>query len=253
MSSPECNLILGDSTKRTTVGKESVDLTITSPPYNVGLAYDKATDDGISYDRYLEFTRKWLSNTLYWTRPTGRLCLNVGLDKNKNGKQSVCADMTQLAKDVGWKYHATIIWNEGTMSRHTAWGSWLSASAPHVIAPVEVIIVLYKDEWRRSRLGKTTITKEEFMSWTKGVWHFGGAKKNGHPAPFPNELPRRCIRLFSYLDDMVFDPFAGSGTTLVAAHSNGRSALGVEISENYYEVAMKRLCAEICQTRLPDV
>ncbi len=104
----------------------------------MGLSYD-VTDDGISYDKYLKFTKKWLSNVLHWTRPTGRLCLNVGLDKNKNGKHPVCADMTQLAKDVGWKYHATIIWNEGAMSRHTAWGSWMSASAPHVIAPVEVI------------------------------------------------------------------------------------------------------------------
>lgn len=251
MSNPECDLILGDSTKKATVRKESVDLTVTSPPYNVGLSYDESTDDAISYVQYMEFTRKWLSNVLYWTHPTGRLCLNVGLDKNKNGKQSVCADMTQLAKDVGWKYHATIIWNEGTMSRHTAWGSWLSASAPHVIAPVEVIIVLYKDDWRRNRSGETTITKEEFMSWTKGVWQFGGAKKNGHPAPFPRELPRRCIRLFSYLDDVIFDPFAGSGTTLVEAYDSRRSTLGVEISENYYEIAMKRLRAETCQTRLP--
>lgn len=253
MSLSKHKLILGDSTKRTTIRKESVDLTITSPPYNVGLSYDQSTNDSISYDMYLKFTKKWLSNVLHWTRPTGRLCLNVGLDKNKNGKHPVCADMTQLAKDVGWKYHATIIWNEGTMSRHTAWGSWMSASAPHVIAPVEVIIVLYKDEWKRNRSGETTITKDEFMAWTKGVWQFGGAKKNGHPAPFPRELPKRCIRLFSYLDDVIFDPFAGSGTTLVEAQNCGRNALGVEISKTYHEIAMNRLHVETCQARLPSV
>ena len=251
MRTPTHNLILGDSTKRSTLYSESIDLTVTSPPYNVGLSYDESTDDGMSYDDYMKFTKKWLSNVLHWTRPTGRLCLNVGLDKNKNGKRPVCADITQLALDVGWKYHATVIWNEGTMSRHTAWGSWLSASAPHVIAPVEVIIILYKDEWRRNRSGETTITKSEFMSWTKGVWQFGGAKKNGHPAPFPRELPRRCIRLFSYIDDVVFDPFAGSGTTLVEAICCGRDAIGVEISGQYHKIAMSRIHDEICQIKLP--
>ena len=219
----------------------------------MGLSYDQSTDDGITYDKYLKFAKKWLSNVLHWTRPTGRLCLNVGLDKNKNGKHPVCADMTQLAKDAGWKYHATIIWNEGTMSRHTAWGSWLSASAPHIIAPVEVVIILYKDEWKRDRPGQTTITKDEFMSWTKGVWAFNGARKNGHPAPFPRELPRRCIRLFSYVDDVVFDPFAGSGTTIVEALAGGRTAMGVEISENYYKIAKKRIRDESCQVKLPSV
>ena len=169
-------LIHGDSTKKLTLKKESVDLTITSPPYNIGLEY-KNTDDTGSYDDYLDFSKKWISNVLYWTKSTGRFCLNVGLDKNKQGKRPTAADMTKIALDAGWKYHATVIWNEGNISRRTAWGSWLSASAPYVIAPVEVIIILYKDEWKRNKRGTSTIVKNEFLEYTMGLWSFNGAKK----------------------------------------------------------------------------
>jgi len=101
----------------------------------------------------------------------GRFCLNIPLDKNKGGQQSVYADITTIAKRVGWKYHSTIIWNEQNISRRTAWGSWLSASAPYVIAPVETIVILYKNRWKKlSGSGKSDITKEEFMEWTNGVW-----------------------------------------------------------------------------------
>lgn len=242
-------LINGDSTKPSTLKKESVDVTITSPPYNVGLGYDKCNDE-ISYQDYLDFTKKWLGNVYGWTRTTGRLCLNVGLDKNKNGKRPVCADITKLALDVGWKYHCTIIWNEQNISRRTAWGSWLSASAPYVIAPVEVILVLYKHEWKRNCKGTSTISKNEFMEWTNGVWTFNGARKNGHPAPFPLELPKRCIRLFSYEDDVIFDPFVGSGTTILSAIDQNRKSIGVEISDEYHKLAKARIKSKICQVML---
>ena len=106
------------------------------------------------YESYLNFTTKWLTNTYNWTKDTGRLCLNIPLDKNKNGQQSVGADITNIAKQVGWKYHSTIIWNEQNISRRTAWGSWLSASAPYVIAPVELVVILYKNTWKKSHRGE---------------------------------------------------------------------------------------------------
>ena len=243
-------LIHGDCTKKSTLKKNRIDLTITSPPYNVGLAYDDKTDDSISYDDYLKFSKKWLSNIFHWTKSTGRFCLNVGLDKNKQGKRPTCADFTELAMSIGWKYHTTIIWNEGNISKRTAWGSWLSASAPYVIAPVEVIIVLYKDEWKKNYKGISTIQKDEFMAWTNGVWTFNGAKKNGHPAPFPLELPDRCIKLFSYKDDVILDPFAGSGTTLLSAMNNYRKPIGIELSQEYYNLAKKRIDKQACQEKL---
>ena len=123
--------------------EDSIDLIVTSPPYNVGIEYN-THDDRLSYSEYLNWTKLWLKEALRILKPDGRMCLNIPLDKNKGGQQSVYADITFIAKQIGFKYHSTIIWNEGNISRRTAWGSWLSASAPYVIAPVETIVVLYK-------------------------------------------------------------------------------------------------------------
>jgi site-specific DNA-methyltransferase (adenine-specific) len=223
---------------------ESVDLIVTSPPYNVGIEYS-THDDAHEYDAYLSFSEKWLRQAYRVSRPDGRLCMNIPLDKNKGGQQSVCADVTSIAKKIGWQYHATIVWNEGNISRRTAWGSWMSASAPFVIAPVEVIVVLYKERWKKARKPNATndITRREFMAWTNGMWVFNGESKKriGHPAPFPRELPRRCIKLFSFVGDTVLDPFAGSGTTLIEAHENSRVGIGFDVALEYCELAKKRL------------
>ena len=221
---------------------DSIDLIVTSPPYGIDIKYQDY-DDNVPYDRYLDFTRKWLSKILNLAKPDGRLCLNIPLDKNKGGQQSVCADITTIAKDVGWKYHSTIIWNEQNISRRTAWGSWMSASAPYVIAPVEAILVMYKARWGKMRKGKSDITRDEFIQWTNGVWNFSGESKRkiGHPAPFPVELPKRCIKLFSYQGEVVLDPFLGSGTTLVACLQTNRVGIGIEINQDYCQLAAKRL------------
>ncbi|MEM3737067.1 MAG: site-specific DNA-methyltransferase [Candidatus Bathyarchaeia archaeon] len=236
-------LIYCDDILTTTAIKEnSVDLIVTSPPYDVDIKYENYNDN-IPYDEYLEFTEKWLARCYNFSKPDGRLCLNIPLDKNKGGQQSVCADITVKAKEAGWNYHSTIIWNEQNISRRTAWGSWLSASAPYVIAPVEVIVVLYKKRWEKLNKGKSDITRDEFIEWTNGVWNFGGENRSkiGHPAPFPLELPRRCIKLFSFVGDTVFDPFLGSGTTLLACLETNRIGIGVEINRNYCELAIRRL------------
>jgi site-specific DNA-methyltransferase (adenine-specific) len=236
------------------VEEDSIDLIVTSPPYNLDIRYG-SFDDDISYEDYLSFTREWLAKCLQLAKDDGRFCLNIPLDKNKGGQQSVCADITTIAKQVGWKYHSTIIWNEQNISRRTAWGSWLSASAPYVIAPVEVIVVLYKKRWKKMGGSKQSdIIKEEFMEWTNGVWNFSGESKKrvGHPAPFPVELPRRCIKLFTFVGDIVLDPFLGSGTTLIACAETNRKGIGFEIGEDYCEIAKKRLVSEglITQQRL---
>ena len=230
----------------------SVDLIVTSPPYNVDIKYNSHNDQ-ISYEEYLEFSKKWIEKCFLLVKDAGRFCLNIPLDKNKNGQQSIGADLTTIAKKIGWKYHSTIIWNEGNISRRTAWGSWMSASAPYVIAPVELIVVLYKKDWKKingTRLND--ITKDEFMAWTNGVWSFNGESKKriGHPAPFPRELPRRCIKLFSFVGDKVLDPFLGSGTTALEACSNNRIGVGVDIDRKYCALAKQRIEMESSQLLL---
>jgi len=238
-----CN---ADILKTNNIKENSIDLIITSPPYNVDIKYN-SHDDTMSYDDYLSFTKEWLTRCYEFIKDDGRFCLNIPLDKNKGGQQSMCADITTIAKQVGFKHHSTIIWNEQNISRRTAWGSWLSAAAPYVIAPVEVIVILYKKEWKKTSGSRISdITKKEFMEWTNGVWNFMGESKKrvGHPAPFPVELPRRCTKLFSFVGDTILDPFLGSGSTLLACLQTGREGIGVDIDKKYCELAKRRLLTE---------
>ncbi|HEY5729250.1 MAG TPA: site-specific DNA-methyltransferase [Anaerolineales bacterium] len=251
----DITILNDDILKTTALETGSVDLVVTSPPYNVDIQYNSHKDD-VSYAEYLEFSEKWLTQCFNFLRDDGRLCLNVPLDKNKGGQQSVGADFTTVAKKIGYKYHSTIVWNEGNISRRTAWGSWMSASAPFVIAPVELIIILYKDTWKKtSGSKKSDLTRDEFMNWTNGLWTFNGEskKKIGHPAPFPLELPKRCIKMFSYVGDSVFDPFVGSGTTLIAAGMLGRKGIGMDVDKGYCKLAKSRFenAPELLQQSLP--
>lgn len=238
------SLIIHDSVFTTNIIQpNSIDLIVTSPPYNVDIKYN-SHDDQLTYEEYKEFSRSWIARCYDWLKDDGRFCLNIPLDKNKGGKQSVGADLTLIAKSVGFHYHSTIIWNEGNISKRTAWGSWVSASAPYVIAPVELIVVFYKRRWKKSSGTKeSTIKRKNFLNWTNGLWSFSGEskKKIGHPAPFPVALPMRCIQLFSYKWDTVLDPFSGSGSTLVASCKSDRFGIGIDIDVGYCTLARDRL------------
>lgn len=240
------NIINGNCLNDDTIDGEKVDLIVTSPPYNVGIEYNSNNDE-LQYEEYLNFSKTWMENCYRWSRPQARFCLNIPLDKNKGGHRPVGADLTKIAQSVGWKYKTTIVWNEGNISRRTAWGSWKSASAPVVIAPVELIVVFYKDQWKKTNGTKINdVTGDEFKNWTQGVWVFNGESKKriGHPAPFPKELPYRCIKLFSYKEDTVMDPFLGSGTTMVMAKILERKGIGIEIDKDYCELSKNRILNE---------
>jgi site-specific DNA-methyltransferase (adenine-specific) len=231
-----------DSTHLTILDDASVDLIVTSPPYNLDVSYEGYAD-AMPYERYLDWVSVWAAGLLRISRPTGRLCVNIPLDSNKGGKRAVYADYVRVLVEADWRYQTTIVWNEQNISRRTAWGSWLSPSAPFVTAPVEMVGVFYKDAWKRPRGSKRTdLEREEFLSWTLGVWQFPGENPRavGHPAPFPVELPRRLIKLYSYVGDVVLDPFLGSGTTAVAAKALNRRCIGVDRSAEYCAIAAER-------------
>jgi site-specific DNA-methyltransferase (adenine-specific) len=223
-----------------------VNLVVTSPPYSLGIDYGRAGyADDQPYAAYLEWVRAWATGLLSVSAPGGRACINIPLDSNKGGKRAIYADYLRIFQEVGWTYQTSIVWNEQNISRRTAWGSWLSPSAPFVTAPVEMIAVFHTGAFRRPALDgrRGDITRDEFLAWTLGMWTFAGAnpRRVGHPAPFPEELPRRLIKLYSYPGDAVLDPFAGSGTTLSACIKLGRRALGVEINPSFCELAISNI------------
>jgi site-specific DNA-methyltransferase (adenine-specific) len=224
----------------------NANLIITSPPYALGVDYGQTVyADDQPYTSYLEWVRTWATTLFSVAAAGGRACINIPLDSNKGGKRAIYADYLRIFQEVGWTYQTSIVWNEQHISRRTAWGSWLSPSAPFVTAPVEMIAVFYKGSFRRpARDGRRgDITRDEFLAWTLGMWTFAGAnpRRVGHPAPFPEELPRRLIKLYSYPDDLVLDPFVGSGTTLVAARRLGRRSVGVEINPAFCELTVRNL------------
>lgn len=254
------SIYCADSAHLGFLDNSSIELVVTSPPYNLAVSYEDYRDD-VPYESYLHWVRSW-ANELFRVAVTGgRACINIPLDSNKGGKRAVYADYVHAFVAAGWSYQTTIVWNEQNISRRTAWGSWLSPSAPFVTAPVEMVAVFYREAWRRERAGRTTdIERDEFLRWTLGtwestdgdavnaepsVWQFPGEnpRKVGHPAPFPTELPRRLIKLYSFREDTILDPFVGSGTTCAVAKALGRRSIGVDIDAAYCALAARR-CLE---------
>jgi len=232
-----------DATHLACIADASVDLVVTSPPYNLDVSYNGYRDD-VPYETYLEWVGTWARALLRVATVGGRACINVPLDTNKGGKRAVYADYVRVFVQAGWQYQTTIVWNEQNISRRTAWGSWRKPSAPFVTAPVEMIAVFYKQTWLRPDGGKTwSIEAREFQDWSLGTWTFTGENpaRVGHPAPFPEELPRRLILLYSYTEDVVLDPFLGSGTTCRVARRLGRRSIGVEIDPAYCTLAVASL------------
>ncbi len=208
------------------LASNSVDLIITSPPYNIGIDYAEY-DDNKTYKDYLEFTKNWLTKCFETLKEDRRICINIPIDTGKNGKRSLMADVTILAKRTGSKYKGTIIWNPSAALRASKHAMTFSRN-------IEVILVLYKENWKP--------VKKEYKDYVNEIWNFSGESKKrvGHPAPFPVEIPRRLIKMFSSEGNTILDPFSGSGTTLVACQLLGRKGIGVEISEEYFEIIKER-------------
>ena len=213
------------------IPNESIDIVVTSPPYNVGIEYN-LNDDNLEYEKYLEWIKNVFKTVYCKLKKGGRICVNVAMESNKNGKKYLANDINNIFEEIGYIRNSLIIWDKQNLSKRTAWGSWKSPSCPNIINPLEVIIVCSKD-----------ITKDEFIEYSLGVWKFGSesAKRVNHPAPFPKELPYRCLKMFSYINDTVLDPFMGSGTTGVACKELNRNFIGIELDEKYFNIAKERI------------
>lgn len=227
------------------IPNNSLHLMITSPPYNVSKEYD----NDLSLNEYLNLLKNCFTETYRVLVDGGRACINIA---NIGRKPYIPLSdyVSKIMIEIGFNMRGEIIWNKSAGAGiSTAWGSFQSASNPILRDVHEYILIFSKGNYKRERnkeekeLRKDNITKEEFIEWTKSVWTMNteSAKRIGHPAPFPEELPNRLIKLFSFTNDIVIDPFMGSGTTAIAAIKNNRNFIGYEINEEYINLANNRI------------
>jgi modification methylase len=218
----------------------SVHLMVTSPPYNVGKDYD----EDLTLDEYRAFLRRVFAEVKRVLVPGGRLCINLA----NLGRRPYLPLHTYIISDLldeGWLMRGEIIWNKaGSSTPSTAWGSWRSPQNPTLRDIHEYILVFSKDTYRRPKAGRqSTLGRDEFLEYTRSVWTFASesARKIGHPAPFPVELPYRLIQLYTYAGENVLDPFIGSGQTALAALRSGRHYVGYDNNPTYISIALARI------------
>jgi len=246
----------------------SIDLIVTSPPYNCAIKYD-IYDDTLSMEDYWVFTKKWLKEALRVLKDDGRIAINIPIEMNvkeRGGRFLFNAEFYAKMMEVGFKYFGTIDLSEDSAHRirKTAWGSWMSPSQPYIYNPKECILMGYKNSPKKLQKGephwvgvpteieqedgtiKTKVVykdedKKEFMNLVFGEWQYFADTKQMTKATFSMDIPTKAIKILSYKNDIVLDPFAGSGTSCVAAETLGRRWIGIELSENYVKVARDRV------------
>lgn len=222
---------------------ESVDLYMTSPPYNAGLPYEPVRDE----NEYRDFIVPVIDQIKRTLKPDGRFCVNVCFSINRiteNDEKIVLfpyLTWTDELRKAGLHIKENIVWDQLDPGCRTAWGSFQRASAPHIRKQTEYIIVGYKDQWGKLNYGTSTISSREFTRWTLDLWKINYESDRSHPAPYPEEIPLRCIKLFSYLGDVVVDPYVGSGTTCAVAKKCGRQYFGIDLNADYCEHSRRRI------------
>ena len=251
-----------------TLPEGSVDLVVTSPPYNCGIKYDVHVDT-LDMEDYWNWTKDWLTESYRILKDDGRVSINIPYEVNvqdRGGRVFFVSEFYQVMKQVGFKFFGIVDLEEQSphRSKTTAWGSWMSCSSPYIYNPKECVILAYKKQHIKKVKGepqwKGTPTeieqedgtikkkvvyeekdKKEFMELVFGQWNYFADTKSLTKATFSLDIPSKAIKILSYKNDVVLDPFAGSGTSMVAAEILDRRWLGVELSENYCDVARKRV------------
>ena len=252
--------VVGDASEMDAVADGSVALVVTSPPYFAGKQYEEELErDGVpsSYLEYLDLLRDVFAECVRKLEPGGRIAVNVA-NLGRKPYRSLSADVIRILQDdLGLLLRGELIWQKAEgASGSCAWGSYRSAANPVLRDISERVIIASKGRFDRARTAKqraaeglpheSTVLTEDFLSLTLDVWTIPpeSARRVGHPAPFPVELPEQLIRLYTYRDDLVLDPFMGSGSALVAAARLGRRYVGYDLDPHYVEIARRRVAEE---------
>ena len=263
-----------------TFPENSIDLVVTSPPYNVGISYDTHIDD-IQMNEYWIWTEKWLTGVYRALKDDGRAAINIPYEVNvqdRGGRVFFVSEFYQVMKQIGFKFFGIVDLEEDSphRSKTTAWGSWMSPSGPYVYNPKECVILAYKkhhinkvkgeSQWKgvptqieqEDGTFKTKVVyqeedKREFMELVFGQWKYLNDSRPMTKATFSMDIPTKAIKILSYKNDIVLDPFCGSGTSIVAAEINNRRWIGIELSPNYTEIARQRIQAFVDQKKQQEI
>jgi len=247
---------------------DSIDLIVTSPPYNVGIDYDSC-DDRMSMEDYWEWTKEWLTESFKVLKDDGRIAVNIPYEVNvqdRGGRVLFMSEFWVIMKKVGFQFYGLVDLDENSphRSKTTAWGSWMSPSSPYIYNPKECVILAYKKdrikkikgepEWSgvmtdieqedgsiKKKMVYQDEDKKEFMSLVYGQWEYFADTKQQTKATFSMDIPMKALKILTYKNDIILDPFTGSGTSLVAAEILGRRWIGIELSPNYCKVAQERV------------
>jgi DNA modification methylase len=230
------------------IPERSVHLIITSPPYNTGINYGGYNDKG-DIKLYFDKMRKIFTECYRVLVTGGRIVLNVPscISQFADSRVAYLAfDVYQILKEIGFIGADFCTWlkmSKGEIpGKSTSWGSWCSPSSPALRDASEYIVIMFKETRKlEGDKDKIDITPQEFLQFTTNVWFLTPKRDNGHPAPFPKGLPYRAMKLYSYQENLILDPFVGSGTTCLVAKENKRYFIGIDISRKYCELAAKRL------------
>jgi site-specific DNA-methyltransferase (adenine-specific) len=251
-----------------TLPDNSIDLICTSPPYGVGIKYD-VHDDDMEFSEYKTFSNDWLSQAYRILKDDGRIAVNIPYEINRQGKGGrifMVAEVWKIMQEIGYGFFGIVDLEEDSphRSKTTAWGSWMSPSSPYIYNPKECVILAYKKQHIKKIKGEpewvgvpTDIEmedgttkrkvvyqdndKKEFMELVFGQWKYLNDSRPMTKATFSMDIPTKAIKILTYKNDIVLDPFAGSGTSCVAAEILGRRWIGIELSENYANIARERI------------